>query len=389
MLLTRHEAAVLNSLVASTRLDGRTSIRRVLRVEPDSSADRYSITASSMVGTIQIGDTQVSIVPKAGVGKTAFMLRYALDHASWRDEEVFQRTGDLVEAVVLPFLADIEQLVATGLAESYVSIIEDGSRPRGSIDFSLSGVGMPLPVRYAYDDFKSDIPENRIIRAALERILTVKGLALVGGDQAMQLLDAFQGIHTPTYSDFNHSSQIDRYHRGLAFAHLILGNAGIEPEHGEGESQSLLFDMNVVFEAFVSRVITQKFKGSGIFVDQQGAKRPSYLDEGRRHKVRPDFSLWDSAKCLLVGDVKYKLLNDALRRADLYQSVAYSLATGADQTLLLYAGSGGAVQLRVPSARTTVRAVPLDLEHQSEGDLLRTICLAVEGCLTSSVSVAP
>lgn len=316
------------------------------------------------------------------------MLRHALDKVSWLDEEVFQRTGDLVEAVVLPFLADVEQLVAAGLAESYVSIIEDGSRPRGSIDFSHSGVGIPLPIRYTYDDFKADIPENRIIRAALERILSVTGLALVGGEQAMLLLDAFQGINTPTHSDFNHSSRIDRYQRILVLAHLILGNAGIEPERGEGESRSLLFDMNAVFEAFVCRVITRKFEGSGITVDQQGVERPRYLAEGQRLKVRPDFSLWNSAKCLLVGDVKYKLLNDALRRADLYQSVAYSLATGADQALLLYAGSGGAVQVRVPSCGTTVRAVPLDLEHQSEGDLLRTIHVAVEDCLASSVSVA-
>lgn len=361
--LTRREAVALNALRLTTVFKGRESKHRVLRVEPEGDPDLYTVSAYSVVGAVKIGDTQISITPKIGVGKTALMLAYSLGDVTWRSEDVEQDSGDLVEALVRPFLDDVERLITQGLAESYVEREEIGSRPRGSIDFSWSNVGMPLPIRYRFDDFSNDIPENRLLRSALECILTVEGLSRLGGARAMQALDAFGGVGPSRHEDLYVESFIARYDRPLDFARLIIRNAGIEPDSGGTTSTSLLFDMNRVFENFVCSVVRSHFMTLGRFVDLQGEDRPRFMTASNRLKVHPDFAIWSGQQCELVGDVKYKLFSGAPKRPDLYQAVAYAQTCGTNSALLLYAGTGRPRTVLIEASQVTVTSSPLDIEH--------------------------
>ena len=383
--LTRSQAVALNRLTASPTAGSSPRTARVLRVEPEADEGTYTLHSTSIVGSVQIGDTQISIVPKAGVGKTAFMLGYALGDIQWRRENVWQATGDLIEALVQPFLEGVELLVGEGLGEAYVWSQENGNRPRGAIDFSWTGVGMPLPVRYSFDDFSVDTPENRTVRAALIRILSVEGLALLGGDQSMQLLDAFQGVGSLKFDDLEQDVRDHRYAHVLSFARMILDNAGIEPASGAEASRSLLFDMNTVFENFLCQIVVEHFGSARQVVDLQGRRVPRFLGSGRQVRVHPDFSIWADGRCRLVGDVKYKLLNESLRRSDLYQSVAYSLATGAKAALLLYAGSGPQVSVEVPSTNSRITAVPINLEGCTGNELVSSVTEAVQRALESEL----
>jgi 5-methylcytosine-specific restriction enzyme subunit McrC len=58
--------------------------------------------------------------------------------------------------------------------------------------------------------------------------------------------------------------------------------------------------------------------------------------------LQPDLSLWQAGRCVFVGDVKYKrVLPAEYPNADIYQAVAYAVATGLDRALLIYAASEG------------------------------------------------
>jgi 5-methylcytosine-specific restriction enzyme subunit McrC len=63
-----------------------------------------------------------------------------------------------------------------------------------------------------------------------------------------------------------------------------------------------------------------------------------YLDAVRAIRLEPDISWWDGKRCLFVGDVKYKQINVAgILHPDLYQLLAYTIATGLPDGLLIYA----------------------------------------------------
>ena len=375
--LTREEASALNDLGVASQREGSPTRKRVLQVGPEYREGAYTLTASSVVGSVKLGDTQISIVPKIGVGKTAFMLGYSLDEIRWRDEDLWQSSGDLLEALVVPFVESVEALVAGGLEEAYSEVEEVGSRPRGAIDFSWSGVGLPLPVRYRFDSFDVDTAANRVLRAALLQILSVAGMSRLGGVHAMQLLDAFHGVPRLAPLDLDPFISSDRYKAPLDLARMILDGSGIEPAKGETFSRSLLFDMNSIFENFVVRVIAEHLEGAGFSVDSQGRRFPRFLVDRRRLMVHPDFAIWSGGRCLLVGDVKYKLLNGSLRRTDLYQAISYALATGAETALLLYAGSGPDVQLTIPSTGTRVHAVPVSIDALSGREIAEVVVDAV------------
>jgi len=350
-------------------------------VEPEGHPDLYTLSAYSVVGAVKMGDTQISITPKIGVGKTALMLAYSLGDVSWRSEDVDQDSGDLVEALLRPFLDDVERLIAQGLAETYVNREEIGSRPRGSIDFVWSNVGLPLPIRYRFDDFSNDIPENRLIRSALERILTVEGLSRLGGARAMQALDAFHGVGPFLHEGLSVESFINRYDRPLDFARLIIRNAGIEPDSGGTTSTSLLFDMNRVFENFVCSVVRSHFTTLGRFVDLQGEHRPRFMTASNRLKVLPDFAVWSGQQCDLVGDVKYKLFSGAPKRPDLYQAVAYAQTCGSDSALLLYAGGGLPRTVLIEASHIRVTSSPLDIENVPQELLVNEVARLVARAL--------
>ena len=375
--LTRQQAFDLGATRRSEMRSGKPTQRRVLRVEPEREDGLYTLTANSIVGGVRVGPVQVSIIPKVGVGKTAMMLSHSLESVSWRNDLLMQGGGDLVESLVLPFLSEVESIIRAGKAEAYVLSEEVGSRPRGAVDFSWSNGGLPSPVRFRFEDFASDIPENRIVRSALEHVLRVEGLARLGGMHAAQLLDAFEGVRLASHLDHERLPMDARYDRVLNFANMIFSGAGIEPEAGRVESSSLLFDMNVVFENFVCALVRQTFPLGEVLVDSQGVRKPRFLGEHRSLKVHPDFAIWTEGKCRLIGDVKYKLLNGRLRRADLYQALAYAAACGTDRALLVYVGSGETVRQYVPAMGVSVYAVPIDIEALDAEQISQSIKEAV------------
>ena len=54
--------------------------------------------------------------------------------------------------------------------------------------------------------------------------------------------------------------------------------------------------------------------------------------------LKPDISWWSGKHCVFVGDAKYKRIrNESSPNEDLYQLLAYTVATGLPAGLLIYA----------------------------------------------------
>ncbi len=79
--------------------------------------------------------------------------------------------------------------------------------------------------------------------------------------------------------------------------------------------------------------------------------------------LKPDISYWRDGRCTFVGDVKYKRIEfEGYKNADLYQLLAYCIATDLPEGLLIYAaGEGEPFRHEVVNLGRTLEVVTLDL----------------------------
>lgn len=129
-----------------------------------------------------------------------------------------------------------------------------------------------------------------------------------------------------------------RYRHAIELARLVLRGAGIEHHHGRAPSASFLIDMNRLFEDFVTTAVREHLDLSPTQFPQNAHGRRLALDRDSRIRLAPDLSWWEAGHCRFVGDVKYKAIAaPGIRHPDLYQLLAYAIATDLDEGLLVYA----------------------------------------------------
>jgi 5-methylcytosine-specific restriction enzyme subunit McrC len=213
--------------------------------------------------------------------------------------------------------------------------------------------GIPLPLEVRYDDYTADIPENRTLRGAAIRLLTLTNMpapvrmALIRLDRA--LADAAPlrpGTPAPeiTLTRLNR-----RYGPALQLARLILERTSVEHRPGQTGSNGFLFDMNHVYEDWLTQALTRSLQAHGGTVRRQ---QPLTLDHTGQTVMHTDITWWSGADCLAVIDAKYKRLPPpGPRPEDLYQILAYCTALGIRSGHLVYAA--GTPHLRSWSATPT------------------------------------
>ncbi len=121
--------------------------------------------------------------------------------------------------------------------------------------------------------------------------------------------------------------------------------------------------MNAVFEDFVVGALREALGLSPDVLVQGGGGRSLRLDEAGTVALEPDLSWWDGAVCTFVGDVKYKRVQaSGINHPDLYQLLAYTIATGLPGGLLVYAaGEGSPTTHTVRHVGKHIEVVTLDL----------------------------
>lgn len=355
---------------------------RIVDAAPDPySPGRWSLRAGSKVGAVTVtapghGELTVRITPKVPIGRLFFLLGYSLDPVgAWRDGEV-----DVAEhREVLPALAHaVERLVdralRQGLLQGYRVTEETSPVVRGRIreaEQIRRRFGAALPVEVVYDEFTTDITENRILRAAVERLLRLPGVPREVHrrllHQRARLADVTLLVRGRPLPEWRPSRLNARYHHALRLARAVLEDAS--PEHGLGglRVEGFLFDMNKLFEDFVTVALREALRGSGYVARFQD---PLHLDEARTIRMKPDLVLYGPGRgpCA-VADAKYKAERPGgYPDADLYQMLAYCTALGLGEGHLVYAkGNAGHAAHRVRHAGTVLHQHALDLDQDPAG----------------------
>lgn len=366
---------------------------RIVKASPDPfvpgiwrlSADRYVGTATVTVPAAmdrRAHTLTVRIVPKVSINRLFFLLGYALNQKGWREDQIeLSEEAGLLPALAHAFERQTDRALRQGLLQGYRRTQESAWVVRGRLreaEHLRRRFGAALPVEIEYDEFTTDVPENQILRAAVDRLLRLPGIApqlrrrLL--HQRSRLQDASpltRGVRNlPTWSPSRLNA---RYVPALRLAEIIMRDGSVEHDVGSVHVNGFLFDMARIFEDFITVAMREQLVVDAS--DAGGAVRLQarhHLDEADTVLLRPDLVWYDaSRRPLAVVDAKYKVGKpEGFPGADLYQMHAYCTVLGLSEGHLVYAkGNATHAHHVVRRAGIRIHQHALDLQQAPEAIL--------------------
>jgi 5-methylcytosine-specific restriction enzyme subunit McrC len=354
-----------------------------------SASGGWTLRARSKVGAVAVHvpghqPVTVRIMPKMPIARLFFLLGYSRNPNGWRDGEVeVAEHRDLVPAIAHAMERQANRALRRGLLQGYRAAADTALVVRGRIreaEQIRRHFGAALPVEIAYDEFTTDIAENQILRAAVERLLRLPGVPpdvrrrlLYQRARLAEIAPLVRGHELPEWRPTRLNA---RYHHGLHLARAILEDSSAEHARGALHIDGFLFDMNKLFEDFVTVALREAYRGT----DRVGRlQERHHLDEARAISMKPDFVLYGpEGTPRAVVDAKYKVEKPAgYPDADLYQMLAYCTALGLPEGHLVYAkGNAPHAAHRVRHAGIVIHQHALDLDQPPAGLLDDIRCLA-------------
>lgn len=315
------------------------------------------IIIQNYVGVIRLpsGD-RLEILPKVSAAgseeqdKELFirMLLSLPEFRKWKalgmaDQQV--RRMPLADIFIEMFVRETSELVKRGLKSAYVQ--QEGNLPflKGRLLVQRNRlVNRFHPERFwvQYDEFVPNMPQNRLLKATLLKLMRVAHSPDVVRD-IRRLLPAFEQVQASVHyaKDFQLavSSRATReYDTLMHWAKVFLGNKSFTPFDGKSKAESLLFPMEKLFESYVAQQLRLFLPSdTSLSAQNQGKK---LLGE---YRLRPDIVIRNRAsEPVLILDTKWKHLSEdrykhyGVAQADIYQMFAYSRKYGVKEVILLY-----------------------------------------------------
>ena len=341
----------------------------------------WRLITDSRVGVLTTSDCDIRVAPKLAIPRLMFLLSYAADPRGWRElGPLFDVEDDLFAAVAHGFALHAERALSPTPLRGYVVVEESEITLRGRVRMSdqfARWPGLPIPLELTYDDHLLDIPENRLIRGAAELLLRMQQIPKSVRLRLLRVRATLEDVDPEPPSPLVRAPEAtrlnQRYAGALALAELILRGTSITTARGKLASAAFVFDMNKVFEDFLSTALRVALERRGGRVRLQYARR--HLDEAGRLKLKPDITWWHGGACRAVIDAKYKALAmSGIPNADAYQMLAYCIAFGLGRGYLVYAKDAGQepVEHAVRDMETTIRVHAIDVECEP-GEVLSQV----------------
>jgi len=369
------------------------------RLLVDEGRDGVLVSARSWVGVVRFSAFEVRVVPKLAGGNLGAvrMLDYALGVSALRRYESvreLETLGDSILELIAWLLGTAcERLVRDGLLSDYVAREDSLHVLRGRLRVMDQVARRYLqvdPLEVAFDDFETDIPENRVLAAALEAtrgiVRTPAVQRLVRRQHAVFIEACDPSMPDPIglFDEIAYTRRNEHYRYAHLLARLLLGRLAVRDLFTPGGTSSFAFliDMNELFEAFVTRLAEEALGRVGIRVHAQRRDPSIILNDvtGKRYgTIIPDLLVEARTPGGIIRlpiDAKYKLYDSKkLDESDIYQTFFYAYAYAAEvgaaglaRAVILYprAGTGTDISLRVETHGRTrtarIQAFGVDVE---------------------------
>ncbi|MBF6032367.1 McrC family protein [Pseudomonas sp. P155] len=325
------------------------------------------VQVTSFVGVIRAPDGyQIEVLPKVGkaIGGGAMEARQLLiemlcclqgfRHVQTDSAKLSATRMPLLEVFIAEFLRAVEHIVKRGLRSNYSCRQDNLFALRGKLMMaSHLRQNLYRADRFftEHDEFSIDRPENRLLHTALRRVLMLSA-SQTHQQLACELEFVFAEVPMSMQPriDFQRV-RLDRgmgyYSDALAWARLILEEQSPLTGRGGHNAPSLLFPMEAVFEAFVSKHLAKQLARPLVLKTQARSHHLVRHREQNWFCLKPDLLIRDTNKDLLVLDTKWKLLDGlkangtnkyGLAQGDFYQLQAYgqSYLNGKGDVVLIY-----------------------------------------------------
>lgn len=320
------------------------------------------VTAKNYVGLIQMKNgTQVQILPKidfvdedAGSVQTKRVFLKMLGtmkdfpNKVFNDADLRPEKMTLYELFINMYLQEVRQLVKRGVKSDYVAQEDNLNFYKGKL---LVGKQVQFNLAHkerfyvSFDEFHPNRPENRLVKATLQKLLNLTTSA-ENAKEIRQLLTAFEMVDASVNYDKDFSQIVTNrntrdYELLMKWSKVFLKNESFTTFSGKSAARALLFPMETVYESYVAQQMKKVFAPAGWHVSSQD--HGYYLFEEPRHQfaIRPDIVLRKDERVIIM-DTKWKRLVDkesknyGISQADMYQMYAYSKKYGTSEVWLLY-----------------------------------------------------
>lgn len=346
---------------------------------------RRAVQVTSFVGVIPTTHGfNIEVLPKTGkrtdVGSSRQLLvdmlccLQAFRHVKAESARLSAARIPLFEVFIGEFLTAVKCVVKKGIRSDYE--IRQGNllalRGRLLVETHLRD-NLYRPDRFftEHEEFSNNRPENRILHAALRRSLLLSSLHH-NQQLARELSFVFDGIPISMQLDRDFQRvRLDRgmeyYSAALDWARLLLEDETPLARAGAHNTPSLLFPMEALFEAFVTKhLIKQLMKPHTMHAQSSG--RYLVKHQGKSwFRLKPDLLVREGRRHIAVMDTKWKLLDAekstrgdkyGLSQGDFYQLYAYGQS---------YLDGNGDVYLIYPKTDAFDRPLPVfDFPKASE-----------------------
>ncbi|GEM_PF-221679 len=330
---------------------------------------RKGLRARGVVGVIATSGCQLEILPKieggGEAGVTDATLRNRLIHMlavvhdlpieAWAMTQLGWQRDTVLELLIRLFCAKLADAVRQGMPRHYLAHADDLPALRERMDvtrqFSTLAVS-PQKLACRFDALSPDIALNQVMRAA---VIKLSRLAHVPDNQRTlrELSFVYADIAEVPASALRWDQIIlDRTNRRwrnlLSLARLFLLDRHQQTSAGMIDGHALLFEMNVLFEQYVARILSHALAGTGLLISAQGGHRDCvYEGDTGRFRTRPDLIIRQDERIVLIIDTKWKRMapwiNDpkqGVNQADVYHLMAYGQLYDCPNVMLLYPHHG-------------------------------------------------
>ena len=356
---TRHVVDRLNK----NKLLGLTELKSGLQIK-----------AYSHVGRIQVGDLNVTILPKIKGDSLLSLVRYAYGFRQLKlisDSKHLVDQGGFEDLLVSQLNAEAQELVARGLRRAYIATSERLSSPRGRIDLTrmaLDGGTVMATLPCLHYPRIEDTLLNQILMAGLRLAATItnnRDLRCESRRLSSLLEEQVSPIHLDATVLDRADRQMNRlttaYFPALSIIRLLVQAQGVVLEgQTTTAAAGFLFDMNAFFQTLVSRFDERGLKGMMQY-------NPAFNPQRRQSPTpRPDFVVKQHGAICSILDAKYRdLWEKKLPSEMLYQLVVYAISHRQNlQSSILYPTTDG----RAKEAR-------IDITDPVFGRFLGQVCL--------------
>ena len=244
----------------------------------------------------------------------------------------------ILEIFITVFIKEMEILLKRGIKHYYNSVEDNQRFLKGRLLFSANvkrNVAHREKFFIHYDEFNSDIPQNRILKATLT-YLKDKSRSSKNITALINLLYLFDDVQllSNVEKDLLKISGQDRlfshYQTVLMWAQVFLLNKSFLSYKGNHLNTAILFPMETLFESYVASRIKKYYPTWKVSTQDRKYYLLNDINLDRnKFRLRPDIVI-AKTDLTLVLDTKWKMINQNLTtknynisQSDMYQLYAY------------------------------------------------------------------